>query len=215
MKKLIKLSLLAVFLGIHPVSCDKYDGNTCDGLVGHAYYISNVEIETLHISNLEIGYAIHQAPPIDASKSYHIDSIGFFMSFENVDLAHSIKAPSFYGFQNMAIACSPSYHYHNPIESVLAIYSGKSITFNDSININTGDTITSMFNVSSTFSDYSQAEPLETYSDLYQDVEESLLLRFKESNRDSIEFHFDLFTTLTDGKVFKAEGMEVKLLPPR
>ncbi|AEV34072.1 hypothetical protein Oweho_3118 [Owenweeksia hongkongensis DSM 17368] len=215
MKKLIKLSLLAIFLGIHPVSCDKYDGNTCEGLEGHAYYISNVEIDTKHIANLDIGYPTHLAPLIDTSESYHNDSIGFLMSFESVDLAFSIKAPPFLGFQNMAIACSPLYHYRNPVESIVAIYSGSSITFNDSININTGDTITNIFNVSSTFNDYSPPEALESYSDLYQNIEESLLIRFSENNKDSIDFRFDLITTLTDGKVFKSEHITVKLLPSK
>lgn len=210
MKKLIKLSLLAVFLGIHPTGC--YN-NDCNDFNNHAYYISAIKIETKNIPNLGRGTDVYHAPSIETTKSYHVDSIGFLMSFEYVDLASVNTSSSFLGFQNIAMACSPSYRYHNPIENILVIYPGESIIFNDSISLNRGDTITSMFNISSTFSDYSQPQPLETYSYLYQDMEESLLIRLSENNQDSIDFRFDLITTLTDGKVFKSESLAVKLLP--
>lgn len=212
MKKLIKISLLAIFLGIHPVSCNRYKDD-CGSGKNHAFFISDVNIETKNIPNLGRGTHVYFAALIDTANSYHIDSIGFLMNFDHVDLASSNTISPFLGFQNIAIACSYSIKYQNPIENISAIYTGESINFNDSLRLNTGDTITGMFNISSTFSNYLNPEPLQSYNDPYQDMEESFLISFSEKNRDSLDFHFDLFTTLIDGNIFISKDLAVKLIP--
>lgn len=210
MKKLIKLSLLAVFLGIHPVSCDRYDDD-CGSSGNHTYFISGIDIETKDISSNHLAFS---APNTNENKFYQIDSIGFLMNFETVDLA-SEETPSFHGFQNMAVACSYLISYNNPIENIEAIYTGLDVQFNDSMGLSSGDTITRMFNSSYSYDSYSAPESLENLYKKPVEVYGDVLITFNVMNSDSLDFPFQLITTLTDGKIFTIEDLTVKLLPSK
>lgn len=210
MKKLIKLSLLALFLGIHPVSCDRYDDD-CGSPGNNAYFISGIDVETKDISS---NHLVFSAPNTNSNTFYPIDSIGFLMNFETVDLAYE-ETPSFHGFQNMAIACSYLISYNNPIENIEAIYTGLDVRFNDSIHLSSGDTITKMFNSSYSYYSYSDPEPLEKLTKKPLEVYGNVLITFKVMNSDSLDFPFQLITTLTDGKIFTMQNLSVKLLPSK
>ena len=209
MKKLIKLSLLAIFLGIHPTGC--YN-KSCDDF--STYYISGIEVETKNAYNLN-EIPIHHSPFVDTTKYYQIDSVAFLLSFNHFEVGVSTKKSFFNGFQSTAFACEPSYRYQNPIENVQTFYAGEHINFNDTLSLKTGDNITSMFNISNTFGYLNSSKPLQNFTGQYQNVDESFFLTLARSNKDSLEFNFDLITTLTDGKIFTMEDLTVKLLPSK
>ena len=209
MKKLIKLTLLAVFLGIHPVSCDKE--NDCNP-GKHAYHVSNVKIESKDLSNSAQGYYQYYAPLTDTINYYHIDSVGTLITLEFVDIAYKSQS-NFSGFQSSATACSFSYNYEYPIKKMDVIYTGIGTQFNNSIELNTGDTITSMFNFSRSYSTFEKTDSLENIGNTSIPVGEDLFIMCSHLNTDSLLFQCYVSTTLTDGTVIKSEDVLVKLLP--
>lgn len=211
MKKLIKLSLLAIFLGIHPVSCDKKDDCTPEK---QAYLVSNVKVESKDLSNPTQGYYQYYAPLTDTTNYYHIDSVGALITLEFDDIAYKSRS-SFSGFQSSATACSFSYNYKNPIKIMAVIYKGDHTQFNNSIELNTGDTITYMFNFSQSYSSFEKTDSLENIGNTSISVGEDLFIKCKHLNTDSLSFQYYLSTTLTDGTVIKSEDVLVKLLPAK
>lgn len=208
MKKLIKLSLLAIFLGIHPTGC--YN-KSCDDL--YSYTISDIGIVTKHIYNLNES-SIYQAPQTDPTKYYKVDSIGFLMDIKDFNIGLLDTKSSFNGFQSMAIACEPRTRYENSIEGIQALYSGNNVVFNDTLQLKFGDDITNLFNITNSFGSYQYPMSLQNFSSSpYMGVDESFFLTFATSNNDSLEFRFNLITTLSDGKVLKSEDLMVNLLP--
>lgn len=209
MKKLIKISLLAIFLGIHPVSCDKHTSHGCGDTSRRAKI---VEIQTLYFDMVKSSERWDKRYLEDTTSYYHSEEIGF-----TIGVNHTIKiaenSPKL-NFGNVAWACTPQPPaVNNPIKSVEIIYKGQSQSLNDSILLNSGDTITDYFRYVNL--NYWEPTPSPLDDIIFENpiASDLLLIKLIEPNSSQIELPFTAIVHLSDGKRFEFEKLKFKLLP--
>lgn len=206
LKKKLSLKKLingcAILLFIAASGCIKQTDD-CKNIDSEPFYITGIGIATKNLSQLDPNKNILDASLFDYDHlDYHqADSIGFLTAFsgEPVSLHYN---------------CDYSMNYQNPIKSITVIYRGDSTRFNDAIYLVPDDTISNLF----TLSDENQnilSSSIQSLPDLQHEVGETFLMRFSESNRDSIILDFDIIATLSDSNLVKHEDLFVKLLPSK
>ena len=213
MKKLIKLSLLAIFLGIHPVSCDKGDssGTDCGSGTG-PIFIASLDLIARDVSIKEHYNFPLAAPPADTSLYYSSDSICLSLLANQTKKSPNKKTSNF-SFQSTASACSPLYLYSNPITSFEIIYQGHITDFDDTIPLEYGDTISNLFSFTPDQKLWNTM-PLSEISE-YPSASAFFMIKLKERNRDSLNLKFMAVATLNTGEVFHYRNQRLKILPSK
>ena len=209
MKKLIKLSLIAVFLGIHPMACIQDDPYGCGDT---SKWAKIVEIQSLYSDIVKSSEMWDHRFLEDTAAYIHSEEIGFIIGI-NQTLKIAQNSPKF-NFGNYALACSPIVpEVSNPIKRVEIIYKGLSQNFSDSIFLNTGDTITAFFRYVSP--NYYEPTPLPLNDIIFDNPRSSdlLLIKLVEPNPTKIEIPFTAVIHLMDDKRFEFEKLKFKLLP--
>lgn len=211
MKKLIKLTLIAIFLGIHPMSCINRDPDMCGDT---SRWAKVVEIQSLYTSIVQSSEMWDTRYLEDTSAYYLSEEIGFTIAI-NQTIKIAENSPKF-NFGNIAWACSPvTPAVNNPIKSVAIIYKGESQSLNDSIFLNSGDIISDYFR-------YVNLDDWEPSSSHLYDItfenptsSDRLLIKLVEPNKEKMELPFTAVVTLTDNKTFEFNNLRFKLLPSK
>ncbi|WP_417602044.1 hypothetical protein [Owenweeksia hongkongensis] len=216
MKKLLKLILIAVFLGIHPVSCDRHGAGDCGDLSNYPKVIRIAEINHYLSSLSHVSGEMYRENGIIEDNSYrHPDSIGIGLSIDKTTRIASLKTFNF-GFTQTAIACSPAPPaVQNYVTKVDIIYAGLPIIFNTSTElINPGDTISNLFGVFSRDTYCCHPDSLSdqaswnTFSNGY-----STFIKLKKYNTDSVSLNIDAHFYLADGDDLDIKNIKLNLLP--
>lgn len=211
MKKLIKLTLIAIFLGIHPMSCIDRDPDMCGDT---SRWAKVVEIQSLYTSIVQSSEMWDTRYLEDTSAYYLSEEIGFTIAI-NQTIKIAENSPKL-NFGNIAWACSPvTPAVNNPIKSVEIIYKGKSQSLNDSIFLNSGDTISDYFRYVNL--DDWEPTPSHLYDITFENPTSSdrLLIKLIEPNKEKMELPFTAVITLTDNKAFEFNNLRFKLLPSK
>lgn len=211
MKKLIKLTLIAIFLGIHPMSCINRDPDMCGDT---SRWAKVVEIQSLYTSIVQSSEMWDTRYLQDTSAYYLSEEIGFTIAI-NQTIKIAENSPKL-NFGNIAWACSPvTPAVNNPIKSVAIIYKGESQSLNDSIFLNSGDTISDYFRYVNL--DDWEPTPSHLYDITFENPTSSdrLLIKLIEPNKEKMELPFIAMVTLTDNKTFEFNNLRFKLLPSK
>lgn len=211
MKKLIKLTLIAIFLGIHPMSCINRDPDMCGDT---SRWAKVVEIQSLYTSIVQSSEMWDTRYLEDTSAYYLSEEIGFTIAI-NQTIKIAENSPKL-NFGNIAWACSPvTPAVNNPIKSVAIIYKGESQSLNDSIFLNSGDTISDYFRYVNL--DDWEPTPSHLYDITFENPTSSdrLLIKLIEPNKEKMELPFTAVVTLTDNKTFEFNNLRFKLLPSK
>lgn len=211
MKKLIKLTLIAIFLGIHPMSCINRDPDMCGDT---SRWAKVVEIQSLYTSIVQSSEMWDTRYLEDTSAYYLSEEIGFTIAI-NQTIKIAENSPKL-NFGNIAWACSPvTPAVNNPIKSVAIIYKGESQSLNDSIFLNSGDTISDYFRYVNL--DDWKPTPSHLYDITFENPTSSdrLLIKLIEPNKEKMELPFTAVITLTDNKAFEFNNLRFKLLPSK
>ena len=197
MKKLIKLSLIAIFLGIHPVSCDKEDGSGTDcGSGTGPIFITSLDLIARDVSIKENYDLPLAAPSADTSLYYSSDSICLSL-LANQTKKSPVKKTSDFSFQSTASACSPIYLYSNPITGFEIIYQGHTTDFDDTITLEYGDTISNLFGFTPDQKLWNTM-PLSEIRE-YPSTSTLFMVKLKAHNRDSLNLKFMAIASLSTG----------------
>lgn len=211
MKKLIKLTLIAIFLGIHPMSCINRDPDMCGDT---SRWAKVVEIQSLYTSIVQSSEMWDTRYLEDTSAYYLSEEIGFTITI-NQTIKIAENSPKL-NFGNIAWACSPvTPAVNNPIKSVAIIYKGESQSLNDSIFLNSGNTISDYFRYVNL--DDWEPTPSHLYDITFENPTSSdrLLIKLIEPNKEKMELPFTAVVTLTDNKTFEFNNLRFKLLPSK
>lgn len=212
MKKLIKLSLIALFLGIHPVSCDRYDDD-CGDLSNYPKLVLITEINYNFFNIEPLEQELYRVNGVTENDTYyHPDSVGIGFS---IGMTHRIAAKKNFnfGFAQTANACYPSPpDVHNYITKVDIIFTGSPTFFNDSIGtINKGDTLSNLFGAFSRDTYYSTPSPLHNQESW--DSWETTFIKLVKYNRDSLSLSVDALFHMADGDDLYINDISINLLP--
>ncbi|WP_417588924.1 hypothetical protein [Owenweeksia hongkongensis] len=208
MKNLIKLSLLAIFIGIHPIGCVKEEiQHPCAG----ENFATLVKAESFakHYSSISFfnGSTINLGNWVDSSGYYHRNDIALSFSIDETkriaQQSHSL------GIGNNAYACSPGIpKVDNKISNIDIIYRGDSLFYNNTFDtFMNGDTISDLFEYA--FNRYNQypseaIRPLKDFLPQEQSLYDELILKVAfTSKEDSLTLNFDIILTDSNGGVFE------------
>ncbi|WP_417607911.1 hypothetical protein [Owenweeksia hongkongensis] len=205
MKKLIKLSLLAVFLGIHPMGCIKEEVQSpCAG----SNFATLVETESFdtHYSKVLIHHdsVIQVIGWVDFSEYHHFDEIALSLIISKTKriAEHTFNLQ----IGNEAYACSPPIpKVDNPISKIDIIYNGDSLFYNSSFGtLVGGDTISDLFEYSFYGHNYNEViKPIKIFLPQEQYENEELTLKVASANSDLLTLNFDVLLTDSNGKSFE------------
>ena len=211
MKNLLRAAFLLLFLGIHPVGCEKCNDTCCGS------DFSNIP-EFVSIQEMKFENVTAQMDSSFLASHQSYEDYEFSVTVTRTKDIAETNVPSLH-FGYSLWACSPPIpKVQNPIASVDFIAENPLAHYNEFIDsIAAEDTINAIFRLDERYFSSTPFEyyPVDSFATIYRNFDEGIshYIYIGEENRDSVDLSFRVDIELTDGTEFTFPNQTLKLLP--